>query len=317
MTETQSSRAADWSNYTTGELDDGGLQVLKDAGFSLIIPQAIDPPAGYPPGKTAAQCAAALGAGFGLDVYLWLWFVLGLDDLKRKLDLIARFQPTIRRLWLDVEDNTVANVAAGADPDAYLDKIEASLELLASFGAALAPGIYTGLWYWFAWLSNSWRFKDRAVWPAEYSGNFTDPTDFQWFGGWAYADLLQSVGTSTIGPIGNIDQSLVSPREISAMTTQPAPPDLNPLVVPFADLADRIVTDQLNAELARKTALGRPATIRRPIIESVRDQTIVARTAALGPRPTPTALAALQGNGLRMMQDRFRLRADRRYAFAP
>jgi hypothetical protein len=74
-----------------------------------------------------------------------------------------------------------------------------------------------------------------------------------------------------------------------------AQPDSNPCAelqaqidtrdVFIADIADRIVFDQIAAELARKTAGGAAASPRRAVLQSIAQQAEASRAQILGPRP--------------------------------
>jgi hypothetical protein len=275
---------------------------LRDAGYTTVIPQAIDPPAGYPPGVTVPQGQKTLDAGLNLLFYLWLWLGIAdpIGDIRRKLDLIAQFTGRVMRLALDVEDNTVPAPDQGGDANRYLDLIEQVLEVLQEYPVILGPPlIYSGPWYWLRWLANTWQFKDRfPAWPADYNGNRDDLTAFEWYGGWANSLYHQHTGTSTVNGTGNVDQSAIDPAEAAAMAAgkpqEPHPhPDANPLLVPMAHMADVLVVDRLNGELARKTAAGRAATPRRATLQDVVSQVATLRTDVLGPRPAAGARMAV------------------------
>jgi hypothetical protein len=294
MTATAPEGALDMANYTGDPSLDWFLRLRPEARIGTVIPQAIAPPAGYPRGVTREQGQKTLDAGLYLDFYLWLWFGIKdpIGDLRRKLDLIAPFAGRVQRLGLDVEDNTVPAPDQGGDLTRYLDLTEQALEVLSEYPTILgAPMLYSGPWYWLRWLANSWQFKDRfPLWPADYNGNFSDVDAWEWFGGWSTALFHQHTGTSTVLGVGNLDQNSIAQSEADAMAAGGVVPideptsDLNPLVVPFAHLADVVVADTLTTELARVTKGGSLAAVRRATIKKVVADAVRLRTDALGPR---------------------------------
>jgi hypothetical protein len=295
MTATSSESALDLSNWTSDPDQSWYDRLRPEANVSTIIPQAISPPSGYPPGVTVQQGDKALAAGLNLNFYLWLWFDIAdpIGDLRRKLDLITKFSGQVKRLALDVEDSTVPAPDQGGDAARYVDLTEQALAVLSEYPVVLGPPmVYSGPWFWLRWMANSWQFKDRyPVWPADYNGATDDVDNWQWFGGWSTALFHQHTGTSTVLGVGNVDQNAIAASEALAMAAgnpnPPTPqPDINPLVVPFAHVADIVVADSLNNELARKSKKGAALAPRRGIIEKVVADTVSIRTAALGQRPS-------------------------------
>src|ERR1051325_5474721 len=135
--------AVDMSNYTS-PLTPAALDGLKSAGVGHVIIQAIDPPPGYPVGRTRAQIQACLDAGLTVDAYVWLWFDLDVADIQRKLHLLDGLP--IHQLWLDVEDTA----AVKYDQATTEAKISAALEACDAFPvvSGLKTGVYSGRWFW-------------------------------------------------------------------------------------------------------------------------------------------------------------------------
>src|SRR6266487_3392431 len=99
----------DVSNYTGAP--DARWEALAQQ-IALCAPQAISPPAGYPPGVTRAQVQWSLDHKLLTVPYVWKWWATGTDDIKRRLDLLTPFTGQIDHLPLDVEDTTAGMLIA-------------------------------------------------------------------------------------------------------------------------------------------------------------------------------------------------------------
>src|SRR5690349_19823357 len=102
--------ARDVSNYTAA-LTPSRLAAWQAEGVGLVIVQAIEPPAGYPPGVTRQQLQACQDAGLPTDAYVYLWTNSDVAaEMQRKLALLDGYP--IGRLWLDAEDISSASGVA-------------------------------------------------------------------------------------------------------------------------------------------------------------------------------------------------------------
>lgn len=191
--------AVDASNYTapmTPEL----LAGWKAEGVGLVIVQAVNPPAGYPPGVTRQQIQACLDAGFVVDAYVWLWFDADISDIIQKLALLSGLN--VRRLWLDVED-TAASKYSDSDCQA---KVSAALVECDTISPIEHPtGIYTGRWFWAdpRYMANTPAFSDRSLWDSDYDG-VVDAGNFHPYGGWTQRAIKQYAGTQLAGTDLNV-----------------------------------------------------------------------------------------------------------------
>jgi hypothetical protein len=196
-----STLAKDLSNYTvalTPEL----LEGWKAQGFTHAIIQAVDPPPGYPAGRTREQIQQCLDAGLTVDAYVWLWFALGVADIQRKLSLLDGLP--IRQIWLDVEDQA----AADYDQATVEAKIRDALNVCDSHpstGRARA-GVYSGRWWWAdpRYGGNTTAFSDRLLWDSDYDG--VADTEYGWspYGGWQSRAIKQFEGTQPDGTDLNV-----------------------------------------------------------------------------------------------------------------
>lgn len=215
--------AIDLSNHS-GPLSDQQAQGLKDAGIRLVLVQTVDPPAGFPKGVTRQQIEACLNAGLVVDAYVWLWFDLAVEDIRRKLTLLDGL--SIRRLWLDVEDQA----AAKYDTLQCETLVLAALETCDRFTVTGAnqTGIYSGRWYWAdpRYMGNTTRFSDlgRELWDALYDYVPDASVGFVPYGGWRRVAIKQFQGTATLAGVPNVDLNALSDAELAKLTTTPEEP---------------------------------------------------------------------------------------------
>jgi hypothetical protein len=206
--------AIDVSNYSS-DFTPENLAALKDAGVGLVIVQSIDPPAGYPAGKTRAQIEACLAAGLAVDGYVYLWFDLGVDDMKRKLALLDGLP--IRQLWLDVEDESAARYSQ-ADCEAKVAAALAECDAFPTTGGQ-PTGIYTGAWYWQprTYMGNTTAFSDRKLWDAHYDTVADASVGFVPYGGWESCRIKQFAGSSELAGITGVDLDALSAEEAAEL----------------------------------------------------------------------------------------------------
>lgn len=218
--------AADLSNYTS-DLSVASLEAWKGNGITHAIVQAIDPPAGYPPGKTRGQVVFLAANGFTVDAYIWLWFALGLDDIHHKLSLLDGLP--VQRLWLDVEDLAAENYNQGACEEKVAQALAACDGWQTARGVTLPTGIYTGWWYWTdqRYMGKSTAFSDRDLWDSNYDGHpVSDETmlrdgrivPFEGYGGWERRAIKQYWGTMGLHDIWGIDMNVLSAEEEARLT---------------------------------------------------------------------------------------------------
>jgi hypothetical protein len=230
----------DLSNYTGAP--NGSWQALADR-VDFVSPQAIAPPAGYPPGATGSQVKWSLDNGKLTVPYIWKWFGTGLADIHRRLDLLTPFSGQIDHLALDVEDTSIGAMVGGSrrlapqPPPAALerfrrqpppvrpqglmasasslkgrtDEIAAALELCDQFPtkSGLPTMVYSGGWYWHGYLANTTAFASRPNWASLYDG-IADPRVWSPYGGWDHMDIKQYAGTSTLAGVGNLDLNVLA-----------------------------------------------------------------------------------------------------------
>lgn len=263
--------ACDLSNYTS-DLSVGSLEAWKADGITHAIVQSIDPPAGYPEGKTRGQIAFLLDHGFTVDAYLWLWFGLSIEDIHAKLALLDGLP--VRRLWLDVEDPAAENYdQASTEAKVALALLEC--DAWAAQRGMPKTGLYTGWWFWtdLRYMANTARFSDRDLWDANYDGVPDATAGFKPYGGWSSCAIKQYWGTMGLHEVWGIDLNALSPEEETKIAgsggTDSGGTDMD--CQAYKDAIERAV-NRLQIELERKTAAGKTATLRRTIISEIQGE---------------------------------------------
>lgn len=179
-------------------------QLQHDVG--RVIVQAVDPPPGYPPTMTRQQIEACAAAGMPTDVYMYLWSRGNQRlDMLAKLGLLVGLEQHVGRLWLDVEDT------AGATILARLSAIRLAFTVLdewSMLNGKPRPGLYTGKWWWTAYLGNPPLYAERLLWASQYDG-VEDPDVFNPFGGWKSCAIKQYRGSSTLAGVGGVDMNIM------------------------------------------------------------------------------------------------------------
>lgn len=207
--------AVDVSNYTS-DLTPAALTAWKDAGVALVIAQAVDPPAGFPPGKTRLQVQQCSDAGLVVDAYIWLWFDLDIGDIQRKLALLERLP--IRRLWLDVEDQAAAKYDQATCERKVSEAMLACTMYATTSGDTV--GIYSGRWFWTdsRYMGNSTAFSQWDLWDANYDLVADAAQGFVPYGGWDHCAVKQYQGTTNFHGISGVDLNVLSEAEAAKLT---------------------------------------------------------------------------------------------------
>jgi hypothetical protein len=197
--------APDISNYTSA-ITAAEIACWRLHGVTRAIVQAVDPPPQYPRGVTREQLQILADNSMPADAYVYLWFSLGLDDVRRKLQLLDGFR--IGRLWLDVEDT------AHGRPEVLISD---ALAVLAAYPADDPPGIYTGKWWWDRYMTESRAtvFSSFPLWASQYDG-IPDPTVWTPFGGWTTLAVKQHQGTTQLCGVTGLDMNVYAPQEVQA-----------------------------------------------------------------------------------------------------
>jgi hypothetical protein len=199
--------AVDVSNYTSTLTSSALARWKTQHDIGLVIVQAVDPPVGYPTGRTRQQIEACAVAGIETDVYVYLFVRENVEaDMRSKLALLNGLEHMVGRVWVDIEDTSAATVAA------RVSAIRKALAVTDGWSAAHnkpRTGIYGARWYWTAYLTNTTEFSDRDLWAAQYDG-IEDTTVFNPFGGWTRCVLKQYAGTSALAGVTGVDLNVVA-----------------------------------------------------------------------------------------------------------
>ena len=154
--------------------------------YSSLMPQQLE---------VLAQAGAGL---IEVEAYVYLYWGVdgwGQTPQARTRNALTRAQGRIRRLWLDCEDS--------AQPFQE-QQLRECVEICQQSG--IAPGIYTGRWWWVPRTWNSQAFAHLPLWHAEYLGQAPAPdlmrlpqdfAAFQPYGGWQTPAIWQWWNTTT------------------------------------------------------------------------------------------------------------------------
>lgn len=198
--------ALDVSNYT-GDLSGEIVSRWREAGVGLVVVQAVDPPAPYPPGVTRQQLAACAQAGIPTDAYIYLWWSEPLDRVQERLRLLDGYD--IGRVWLDIEDVQTGWELTSEQRAARLAE---ALSIADAYPARARAGIYTARWYWTQRMGNTQRFGDRPLWSAQYD-RVPDVAVFTPYGGWTSCMMKQYQTASEFVGSGPVGLNMLSPAE--------------------------------------------------------------------------------------------------------
>ena len=258
--------AVDISNWN-GVLTQDRLAEWRNQGIGLVIPQAVSPPAGYPPGVTRQQIEACALAGMPTDAYLWVWTHSAVEaDIEAKLSLLDGLEHLVGRLWLDCEDT------AGATVEDRTDAIDRAISVMDAWsvdhGKPL-PGIYTGRWWWQGYVADTTVFRGRDLWDADYDGVDDIFYGFVAYGGWSKRALKQYVGS----PLDtNVLSAAEEARVLGSVSPDPAPApecdwgwvakksDVVSTAGQLLTVADQLLAEANRASGPRKTVVRQLAT---------------------------------------------------------
>ncbi|MFA7248279.1 MAG: GH25 family lysozyme [Dehalococcoidia bacterium] len=186
--------AIDVSNFT-GPIEGPQAAALRAAGVRRAVVGTQYPQPPYPAGCAHLQIPALLEAGIEVEAYVYLWFG---DDPARQVqdarDAIAPWRDRVRRLWIDVEDES-----APLDQDTRAERLRVAIEACGTMPA----GIYTAAWYWRPFMGDTRAFSSLPLWAAQYDGGpdvLVAP-----FGGWTSAAMKQYAADVSIAGLSRVD----------------------------------------------------------------------------------------------------------------
>ena len=198
--------AIDVSNFT-GPIDAARGRALREAGVQRGVVGTQYPGAPYPAGCAHLQLPALIDAGIAVEAYVYLWFAHdAVAQVRDALDVIGPWRDRIRRLWIDVEDES-----GGLDVVGRVAAVASAVEAC----GAMPAGIYSAAWYWDAWMGGTSAFSMLPLWAAQYDGRAD--VEVRPFGGWTRAAMKQYAEDATIGGVERLDLNWYeeAPRPLS------------------------------------------------------------------------------------------------------
>jgi hypothetical protein len=211
--------AVDISNYT-GPITLDQVNAWREAGVGLVLVQAVDPPAGYPPGVTRQQLEVLRDAVMPADAYVFFWFEADAGHVDRALTLLDGFP--VRRVWLDLEDTAAQRFDQATTEAKVADALQRCDAWSQGRGLPTA-GIYTGHWYWAdpLYTGNTQAFADRLLWDSHYDFIADASQGFRAYGGWTECVIKQHIGSSTFCNVAGLDQNCLSASYAEALGAPP------------------------------------------------------------------------------------------------
>lgn len=180
-------KAIDVSSHQPRDL----TAIIAEYDPQLVIVKLYLPWESIAQAHTIAQLESAKAHGKLIGGYVWGYLV---SDPRRTIleacvlsrrhgnPLPAVPQHAGGILWLDCETYTVNGVVEDRGPDA--EWIRVAREEAKSQGCVL--GIYTGQWWWDAYMEGTTEFGDMPLWSANYTGTNPDVKSLPEFGGWTH-----------------------------------------------------------------------------------------------------------------------------------
>lgn len=150
----------------------------------------------------------------GCTVGGYVFGYAGTNPVRTVLDVVGLAQAegvSLPVLWIDVESY---EGEPGPDVEWIRDAVSECNRL------GIRPGIYTGRWYWDAYLPDVTEFSHLPLWLAEYD-NDPNVDNVTLFGGWNEAAGKQFTSTP-------VDQNVFRPQY--TMIGGPAMPELTPSI---------------------------------------------------------------------------------------
>lgn len=177
----------------SGPITDTELDCLWDEGVRHVIAGTQNPRI------TRQQLDAALEAGMTVDAYVYLHWDEDMEVQVRESVALASEYP-VGRLWLDVEQEP---------GELEVEDLERLIETAADACGSFPCGIYTGKWFWDAYMEGSEVGADLPLWYAVYDGEPSmDTWSAQQFGGWDEPWGKQFMGDGTLCGVG-LDENTI------------------------------------------------------------------------------------------------------------
>jgi hypothetical protein len=159
-------------SHWSGNIDGSDVACWKSNGVEHLVPgtQVED--------ITRQQLETAVAGGISVDAYVVLYWDQNIpSQVERALDVIRGLP--VGRLWLDIE------VYPGGRSVAQLETL---IQQGVDSCGSMPCGIYTGKWWWDAYMKGSTRFSHLPLWYAYYDNVANlDTWSYQSFGGWPFS----------------------------------------------------------------------------------------------------------------------------------
>lgn len=186
----------DMSNYTSSMTKDDAINWRDNLGVRKVWIQAINPPAGYPPGQTQQQIELFLGiGGVKVGVYFYHWYEDYAGALNGRIDLVRPYFGELDDWVNDIEDILTGRTWTVQQ---RVDSVNAANDTLGQIPTAVNKRRgYSGLWYLNGYVGGRADFFEEW-WLSQYD-NIRDANVINTLPGMGPVIAKQYVGTSTFG----------------------------------------------------------------------------------------------------------------------
>ena len=191
--------AVDISNYTN-DLTKEKLSCWRSHGVGLVIVQCVNPGPPYPPGKTREQLEILTEDSMPTHGYNYLWLDESVASFLNRYNLFNGYD--LSHIWIDVEDNREA--LNYLTPEQRVTVVRRAVEMTKERYPEKTVGIYTGKWYWDAFMGNSIAFAEEPLWDSWFNG-IADVNNFRPYGGWDKCLIKQHIGDGELCGVTGID----------------------------------------------------------------------------------------------------------------
>lgn len=205
QTQTRTVRAVDVS-FWSGMITPSEVACWRSSGIEHVVPgtQVFD--------ITRQQLQTAVAGGMTVDAYVVLYWDQSIPaQVETALATVAGFP--IGRLWLDIEVHPGGRSVA---------QLEALIQQGLDACGDTTCGIYTGKWWWDAYMRGSTRFSHVPVWYAYYDQIASlDTWSYQAFGGWPFATGKQYGYGQSCGVTVDFNVMRLEPPVVGTPPTTP------------------------------------------------------------------------------------------------
>jgi hypothetical protein len=186
----------DVSNYTS-ELTPQALEAWKSSGVGVVIVQAF-PPNYVQYQQQQQQITQCRAAGLRVEAYIYDYLA---GPGWRDACLQGLQGSGVLKVWADEED-----ITPEAQRMQLFERIAAITGTLQAIEqAGYTSGIYTGAWWWNAYMNATTIFQHYPLWDSFYDNVPDVNANWRPYGGWLGRAMKQHCGTTVFHGVSGVD----------------------------------------------------------------------------------------------------------------